>query len=114
MKVGRLGGYRHEFGTLLRLTDPGGPLTELPADPASADLALHLIAAHHGSGRPHFASPDDVDFYDRRQCPQVLVQLVRRFADLQSRYGHWCLAWLENMLRCADAMASAENDGEET
>jgi hypothetical protein len=34
-----------------------------------------------------------------------------RFAQLQRRYGHWKLAWLENLLRCADAMASADKEG---
>lgn len=45
-----LGGYRHEFGSLL------DALSALPAgfEPAECDLALHLIASHHGWARPHF------------------------------------------------------------
>ncbi|HWB84101.1 MAG TPA: type I-U CRISPR-associated helicase/endonuclease Cas3 [Bryobacteraceae bacterium] len=115
MSVKRLGGYRHEFGSLLRITDSTHQAaTELPPDPQSRDLALHLIAAHHGSSRPHFARPVDFDYADRKRCPQMSIESLRRFARLQRHYGHWRLAWLENLLRCADAMASAENEDEET
>jgi CRISPR-associated endonuclease/helicase Cas3 len=114
MNVKRLGGYRHEFGSLLRITDPKQSATDLPANTESLDLMLHLIAVHHGNGRPHFKRPDDVDYYDRKRCPQIAIEAIRRFASLQRRYGHWRLAWLENLIRCADAMASAENDEEET
>jgi CRISPR-associated endonuclease/helicase Cas3 len=115
MNVKRLGGYRHEFGALLRITDSEyQPVIDLPSDPQSRDLALHLIAVHHGGGRPHFAKPDDIDYRDRRRCPEIAVESIRRFARLQRRYGHWRLAWLENLLRCADAMASSENEEEET
>jgi hypothetical protein len=38
----------------------------------------------------------------------VYTEVVRRFARLQHQYGWWHLAWLENLLRCADALASAD------
>lgn len=115
MNVKRLGGYRHEFGSLLRITDSQHrAFIELPSDPEARDLALHFIAVHHGSCRPHFARPVDADYADRKRCPQVALESMRRFARLQRRYGHWQLAWLENLLRCADATASAENEDEET
>jgi CRISPR-associated endonuclease/helicase Cas3 len=114
MNVRRLGGYRHEFGSLLRITDSKQSIADLPSDPELLDLMLHLIAVHHGGGRPHFARPDDIDYYDRKRCPQIATEGVRRFARLQRRYGYWRLAWFENLLRCADAMASAENEGEDT
>ena len=114
MNVKQLGGYRHEFGSLLRVTDPKQCPGALPSDPESRDLMLHLIAVHHGGGRPHFAKPVDIDYPDRRRCPEMALESIRRFARLQRRYGHWRLAWLENLLRCADAMASAENEEEET
>ncbi len=53
-----LRGYRHEFGSLLRVHHPtDGSHCELPPDPEARDLALHLIATHHGCARPHFATP---------------------------------------------------------
>jgi len=114
MNIQRLRGYRHEFGSLLRVTDASCPYPGLPADPDARDLMLHLIAVHHGRGRPSFERPDDVDYTERARCPEIAVDVMRRFARLQRKYGYWQLAWLENLLRCADAMASAENEEEET
>jgi CRISPR-associated endonuclease/helicase Cas3 len=98
-------GYRHEFGSLREF---------LSADAANdedvVDLAAHLIAAHHGRGRPHFPK-GGFDPEARAASPEIAMDAVRRFTRLQRRYGHWRLAWLENLLRCADALASAENDG---
>lgn len=112
-----LAGYRHEFGSLLEaMADP-----EIREHP-QRELILHLIAAHHGHGRPHF----DEDAYDNegprdptsrqrrrpttRQNEEVAVQTVQRFGRLQQRFGRWGLAWLESLLRCADALASRAAD----
>ena len=45
----------------------------------------------------------------------IHIESIRRFARLQKKYGYWQLAWLENLLRCADAVASAQtgSTGEE-
>jgi CRISPR-associated endonuclease/helicase Cas3 len=43
-----LGGYRHEFGSLLEAAADA----QVYSHP-EADLILHLIAAHHGRTRPH-------------------------------------------------------------
>ena len=99
-------GYRHEFGSLREFVDAqtGKVDTEI------LDLAAHLIATHHGRARPHFpkggSDPDA-----RARSPEIAVDSMRRFARLQRQYGYWRLAWLENLLRCADALGSAENDG---
>jgi CRISPR-associated endonuclease/helicase Cas3 len=71
------------------------------------ELALHLIAAHHGRGRPHF--PDDESFDPQPQganVPQIAAKVPQRFARLQRKYGRWGLAWLESLVRAADALAS--------
>jgi CRISPR-associated endonuclease/helicase Cas3 len=47
MKPRRLNGYRHEFGSLVNAV----PLLDHDDDD---DLVLHVIAVHHGRGRPHF------------------------------------------------------------
>jgi CRISPR-associated helicase Cas3 len=101
------GSYRHEFGSLREFEK--ARRGKIPDD--VFDLAMHLIAAHHGRGRPHFPK-GGFDPDARPESPEVAVESVHRFAKLQRRYGYWQLAWLENLLRCADAMASAERDGQ--
>jgi CRISPR-associated endonuclease/helicase Cas3 len=102
--MGRIpGNYRHEFGSLREFIDKHQG--ELPD--AIFDLAMHLIAAHHGQARPHF-SRGGFDPLARAKSPQIAVDVIRRFARLQRNYGYWQLAYLESLLRCADAMASAD------
>jgi CRISPR-associated endonuclease/helicase Cas3 len=73
------------------------------------DLAMHLIATHHGRGRPHFPKGGfDPDAESR--SPEIHTEAIRRFARLQRTYGWRRLAWLENLLRCADALASADSE----
>ena len=110
-----LKGYRHEFGSLLRLLHPDRCDTigcALPTDETARDLGLHLIAAHHGSGRPHFR-PAIYDPFTDDERDAIHVDSIRRFARLQRKFGWWTLAWLENLLRCADAMASADSESED-
>ncbi|MBW3595644.1 MAG: type I-U CRISPR-associated helicase/endonuclease Cas3 [Planctomycetes bacterium] len=108
-------GYRHEFGSLLRIQHPdrcGTTGCVLPTDPDAHELALHLIATHHGMGRPHFPSAVYRDFNDSER-DVVHTDSIRRFARLQRKYGWWYLAWLENLLRSADALGSADQDAED-
>lgn len=111
----KLSGYRHEFGSLLRLEHPQRHQTDcsMPVDPDTRDLALHLIASHHGHARPHFSSSFDKEF-SAQQCEATHIETIRRFARLQRKYGRWGLAYLESLLRAADAAASAglETDDE--
>ena len=97
-----LGGYRHEFGSLVRAIDRG----------VDNELALHLIATHHGWGRPYFRE----NAYDREsllsKSREIEADARRRFGRLQRRYGRWTLAWLESILRCADALASTKEKEE--
>lgn len=97
-----LDGYRHEFASLPAL-EKNAEFKSLPED--MKDLALHLIAAHHGFGRPNIST---------RGCPDLppshleerARQVARRFARLQRRWGPWGLAWWESLLRAADQQAS--------
>ncbi len=97
-----LGGYRHEFGSLVDAERILGP------DVPHRDLVLHLVAAHHGWARPGF--PDraqwDPDAPSRvnERCAR---RAARRFARLQARHGPWRLAWLEALLKAADAHVSS-------
>jgi CRISPR-associated endonuclease/helicase Cas3 len=96
-----LGGYRHEFGSLLdAMRDP-----DLSKSP-HRDLALHLIAAHHGWARPHFEPRSFDSSRPTFENDQAFSEVVRRFGKLQHKYGRWGLAWLESLVRCADIAAS--------
>ncbi len=88
-----LGGYRHELGSVVEMA------------PGSAGLVRHLVAAHHGYGRPSFTErmmdrehPQE----SRRQCDL----LMRGFVALQHEFGWWGLAYLESLVKAADGMAS--------
>lgn len=101
-----LSGYRHEFGSLLdAMDDP--TLYDNP----ERELVLHLIASHHGHARPHF----DIRAIDKEKLNpaennQANVKVMQDFGRLQNRFGRWGLAWLESLLRCADAQASQPED----
>lgn len=91
-----LGGFRHEFKSLLEAPD-------------ASELAKHLIATHHGCGRPFFECRQ----YGReglRQSEAAALQGANRFARLQAAYGPWGLAYLEAVFKAADGLASAEEE----
>ncbi|MGP0067681.1 MAG: type I-U CRISPR-associated helicase/endonuclease Cas3 [Isosphaeraceae bacterium] len=106
MKPVELTDYRHEFGSLLDVLDQPD-FKELSDD--QKDLVLHLIAVHHGYGRPHFPSDLAFDLEPKgRDVAAIAAEVPRRFARLQRRYGRWGLAYLESLLRAADYAASAQ------
>ena len=97
--------YRHEFGSLLD-AEKEQAFRVLPPD--EKDLLLHLIAAHHGRGRPHFPTDESFDPDAAHANAQHLAAEVPcRFARLQRRFGRWGIAYLESLLRAADYAASA-------
>lgn len=104
MNAVELNAYRHEFGSVLDVTnDP--EFRQLTAE--TQDLLLHLIAAHHGRARPHFPADEAFDPKQTEEAAfHVAQEVPRRFARLQRRYGRWGLAYLESLLRAADALAS--------
>ena len=98
------GGYRHEFGSLLELTrGMGDPLPD-------RDLVLHLVAAHHGYARPSFPSRAWDRAYPWSESAEVSTESLRRFARLTERYGWYGLAYLESVLKAADALGSREEE----
>ncbi len=104
--------YRHEFGSLLDALDSKQPYREEIAKLSEElrDVVLHLIAAHHGYARPHFLPEGTID----PEAPTSVnaeveaIEVIRRYARLQRKYGRWGLAYLESLLRAADWAASAE------
>jgi CRISPR-associated endonuclease/helicase Cas3 len=111
MKPRELGdSYRHEFGSLVDVLDNAQAyLCEFKAlSDDMQDVVLHLIAVHHGFGRPHFPTDNAFDPEPKRaNVEQIATEVPRRFARLQRKYGRWGLAYLESLLRAADYAASA-------
>jgi CRISPR-associated endonuclease/helicase Cas3 len=114
-------GFRHEFLSC-QLAERNVDLSE---GASQSDLILHLIASHHGYGRP-FAPvvPDPtppgvwgchggVTIELEASSRQALIAphrvssgISERFWRLTRRYGWWGLAYLEAVLRLADWYAS--------
>lgn len=94
-----LKGYRHEFGSVVELSN------------AASELTLHLVASHHGYARPVY--PERA--YDPDNPQQGIKEIQTaplRFASLQRKHGWWALAYLEALLKSADVMASKVNSSE--
>lgn len=100
-----LNGYRHEFGSLGDV-EMATEMRNLPDE--LRDLALHLIASHHGYARPVIPP------IDPNAPPSTLAtraqEAALRFARLQRRWGPWGLAWWEAIFRSADWRASQRLD----
>ncbi|MBE0618692.1 MAG: hypothetical protein IH608_12325, partial [Proteobacteria bacterium] len=90
----------------------------------NADLVRHLVESHHGHGRPFAPVVTDPQPLD---VPHPLTPgatansatglerldsgVADRFWRLTRRYGWWGLAWLEALVRLADHLESAEEQG---
>ena len=101
-RPGWLGGYRHEFASVADAE------RSLPADTPHRDLILHLIAAHHGWARPGFPRPEQWDPDASPAANRALAERIAdRYARLSAEHGPWRLAWLEAILKAADAWVSS-------
>jgi CRISPR-associated endonuclease/helicase Cas3 len=97
--------FRHEFASLLDAQNES-EFQNLSDD--MKEVVLHLIAAHHGRGRPHFPMEEAFDPEPNgKDISTIAAQVPQRFARLQRKYGRWGLAYLESLLRAADYAASA-------
>jgi CRISPR-associated endonuclease/helicase Cas3 len=108
MQPSELGHYRHELGSLHDVRNSAG-YDDLTED--MRDLALHLVAAHHGRARPHFPPHEAYDPEATEiDIAALISEVPLRFERLQRKYGRWGLAWLESILRAADYLASDDED----
>lgn len=88
-----LNGFRHEFESLV------------VAEQAD-ELTKHLVASHHSGGRPTWCGTRDLSPCGRND--EAVVDQINRFADLQSEYSWWGLAYIEAIFKAADAYTSAQ------
>lgn len=112
-------GARHELVSVRLLEQYAAPSPE-------ADLARHLVAAHHGRCRALAPpAPEDAVIrvsytHDGRTMTASSLTgmeaadsgVTERFWRLTARFGWWGLAWLETLLRLADHRASERPDME--
>ena len=102
-----LNGYRHELKSVLDAGKNG--LDGIDRADPRFELALHLIAAHHGHARPAIG----IRGYDKLPPSEAEASahaIALRFACLQRQWGPWGLAWWEALLRAADQAASKRLD----
>jgi CRISPR-associated helicase Cas3 len=99
-------GYRHELGSVAKLQQAAS-VTSM--EPCAADLLLHLVAAHHGHGRPGFR-PEAIGPIPRNELQQAIDAVPARFARVQAAHGWWGLAWLEALVKAADVLASRDEE----
>ena len=98
-----LSGYRHEFQSVLDAAQDG--LNGIDRSSQRYDLALHLIAAHHGNARPVIGI-EGCDTLPPTVAGRRAREIALRFVRLQNHLGPWELAWWESLLRAADRRAS--------
>ena len=104
-----LNGFRHEFQSVLDAARRG--LDGVERSDLRFELALHLIAAHHGNARPSIAV-EGCDALPPGAAARKAHEIGLRFARQQRRWGPWGLAWWEALLRAADRRASQRLDEE--
>ena len=110
-------GMRHEAASVAMLESNNDVL----ASANDRDLVLHLVATHHGWGRPLLPVIKDPDpqkisyvFNGHRMElngdiseGSLALDMADRFWRLTERYGYYTLAWLESILRLADHQQSS-------
>lgn len=100
----RLGGYRHEAGSLSH-PDFQKEIQKIRFSEGEADwrrpaeLLIHIVATHHGHNRPGFKSTSGAT---------KIPEMMNGFVELNCLYGPYQLALLESVLKCADRQASLE------
>ena len=102
-----LNGYRHEFQSTLDAEKQG--LGGIDRSDPRFELALHLIASHHGYARP-VIDCKGCDSLPPSAAARHANDIAFRFARLQRHWGPWGLAWWESLLRAADQQASRALD----
>jgi len=108
-KPAPLKGFRHEWESLRKLVGAGATLPpEIPPDAHGlwSDLLLHLVGVHHGHLRPSIADTGLTPGIETEKHNPLRLEAAERFDRLQRQLGRWRLAYLEALLKTADAEGS--------
>lgn len=108
-----LRGFRHEWESLRRLVnaDAQAPDTIAPAERELwRDLLLHLVSVHHGNLRPSLENNGLSPESEVSKQNPLRLAAAERFVRLQRQLGPWRLAYLEALLKTADAVSSKEEE----
>jgi CRISPR-associated endonuclease/helicase Cas3 len=123
--AGLPGGLRHEIASVAALADAvaNGGVADMPVE-VDVELALHLVATHHGLGRPVPRVPSPSAPGPRKfavTAAGIVASArgdavegweagawLRRFLGVVDRYGPWGSAYLEALLMLADRTVSQE------
>jgi len=89
-----LAGFRHELASL----------ADAPED--ADELTLYLVGSHHGWGRPYW-QPKAFDRKQASKSQDAAQAAIRRFGELQRRWGPWGLAYLDAVFKAADGLVSS-------
>ena len=114
-------GLRHEIASVAALKSAlaTGAVLDMPPD-VDIELALHLVAVHHGLGRPIPRVPSRIEARPFAVSAAGITATargdaqegwddgdwLRRFLDVVERYGPWGSAYLEALLMLADRAVS--------
>lgn len=108
-KPAPLQGFRHEWESLRKLYGTGAaPPPEIPPEAHTlwSDLLLHLVGVHHGHLRPSIADNGLTPGIETEKHNPLRLEAAERFTRLQRQLGRWRLAYLEALLKTADAEGS--------
>jgi len=118
-------GLRHEIASVAALAESveNGGVADMP-DEVDLELALHLVATHHGLGRPVPSVPSPSTSGPREFAVRAAGitasargdavegweagAWLRRFLAVVDRYGPWGSAYLEALLMLSDRTVSRE------
>lgn len=114
-----LKGFRHEWESLRKVVgEEITPPSDIPPELQALwrDLLLHLVAVHHGHLRPSIADVGLTPGLEVEKQNSLRLEAAERFIRLQRQLGRWRLAYLEALLKSADAegsriMTEEEPDG---
>ncbi len=111
-----LKGFRHEWESLRKLVGADTmPPSDISVDSHTLwrDLLLHLIGVHHGHLRPSISDAGLTPGIEVEKQNSLRLESAERFTRLQRQLGHWRLAYLEALLKTADAEGSRNITEEE-